>query len=326
MGSIPISRLLTLAAIGAVVAVWAGPGFAGPDRSEPHAVLTGATGDLHVWNSRDGQAIFQFTGLAPGQSVSGTVQLKNTGSMPGDLSLEQLDVQDLPGANGGLLSNAVQLDIRDITGGNSVPTFTGPVSGLSRRQLGGIGPSAVRVFRFEASLPDGGVPPSATGGDNAYAGSGVTMRYAWNTSEGGLIGPSGPEDRGRGGRRNGPLTHNRPWVKFHADARRLLKRGWLDVFARCNRGCTLTVGAKTSKKTGVALRQKIVTLPLPFRTARIRLKLNQRNRHALMRVLRHRKRVVLQVEVKLVAAGWSEISTHRKSVSVKRPKAAHRGR
>ena len=59
-------------------------------------MLTQATGDLRLSNSADGQAIFQASGLAPGRSVTGTVQLTNSGTLPGDLSLQQLDVSDSP--------------------------------------------------------------------------------------------------------------------------------------------------------------------------------------------------------------------------------------
>src|ERR671911_981797 len=70
-------------------------------RAEPHAVISLVSGELHVTNSRDGQVIFQAQGLAPGRSVTGTVQLSNAGTLTGDLGLQQLDVQDQPGANGG---------------------------------------------------------------------------------------------------------------------------------------------------------------------------------------------------------------------------------
>jgi spore coat-associated protein N len=326
-GHLPISRLLTLAAIGAVVAVCANGVVAQPERAQPYAVLTNATGDLSIWNSLDGQAVFQFSGLAPGHSVSGTVALKNTGSMPGDLGLEQLGVKDQPGVNGGRLSDAVHLDIIDVTSGSSIPVFAGKIGALASQQLGAIGPGEGRTFRFQASLPDTGPPPSVTGGDNAYAGSGITMRYAWNATASGSIGPSGPNG-GRGGNPNGPrpITENRPWVKFRVNARRLLKRGWLDVLAHCNRGCTLIVTAKAPKKTRVKIRQRVATLPLPHKTARIRLKLNRKNRLALQRALRRKKRVALQVQVKLVAAGWGQVTATKKRVAVKRPKPKRSGR
>jgi spore coat-associated protein N len=315
MVSVPISRLLTLAAIGAVVAVCANAVTARPEQSQPYAVLS-------IWNSLDGQAVFQFHGLAPGHSVSGTVQLKNSGSLPGDLGLEQLDVLDQPGVNGGRLSQAVRLDITDVTNGSSIPVFAGQIGALASQQLGAIGPGEGRTFHFRASLPDTGTPPSPTGGDNAYAGSGITMRYAWNATASGPIGPSGPGGTGggTGGGGPGPITENRPWVKYRLNARKLLKRGWLDVRARCNRGCTLIITAKAPKKTRIKIRQRIATLPLPNKTARIRLKLNRKSRRALQRALRHRKRVVIQVQVKLVAAGWAEVIASKKKVAVKRPK------
>jgi hypothetical protein len=300
MEALRVSRLLSLAAIGAVAAVCAGTGLARPQRA-PKAVLTQATGDLHLANSRDGQAIFKASGLAPGRSVTGTVQLANSGTVPGDLSLQQLDVRDQPGAGGGRLSNAVSLDIRDVTGGNSVPIFAGRLGGLGSRPLGAIGPREARTFRFTARLPDRGKPPGPTAGDNAYAGSGLTVRYAWTATASGVLTPS----------------ETRPTVDFRVSTKRLLRRGWLDVFARCNRGCTLTVSAKAPRRSGVRIRRRVVTLPLPDKTARIRLKLNRRSRKALNRALRRRKRVTLRVNVKLVAASWGDVTLHEK-VSVKR--------
>ena len=106
---------------------WASPG----PRGVPQAVISMVSGELHVTNSRDGQAIFQAQGLAPGESVTGTVQLSNTGDLTGDLGFQQLDVQDQPGANGGRLSDAVHLDVEDVTGGSLVPVFAGQL-GASR--------------------------------------------------------------------------------------------------------------------------------------------------------------------------------------------------
>src|SRR5215217_460070 len=170
----PLSRLLTLAAIVAVVAACASTGLAGPEH--PHAVLTQASGDLTIANSLGGQAIFQASGLAPGRSVTGTVLLSNNGALAGDLNLAQLDVQDTPGANGGRLSDVLNLDIADVTGGNHVPVFLGQLSTVGDRPLGPLGPGQARRFRFTASLPDNGQPPSATSGDNAYAGSALSAQ------------------------------------------------------------------------------------------------------------------------------------------------------
>ncbi len=302
MRSVPISRLLTLAAIGAVVAVCANAVTAQPDRSEAFAVLTDATGDLSIWNSLDGQAVFQFSGLAPGHSVNGTVQLKNTGSLPGDLGLEQLNVHDQPGANGGRLSEAVRLDITDVTGGNSIPVFAGQLGALASQPVGAIGPGEGRTFHFRASLPDTGLPPSPTGGDNAYAGSGITMRYAWNATASGTIGPSGPGGGGGGGR-----TPTPPKVtKFRVDKRNLQRKGWLDVYLACDRACSWTISAQGIKSSkGVNFKTTNVTMPVANKSARVRMKLTKKGRRVLKKVLRRstRKPFYLQVRLSTVVEG-----------------------
>ncbi len=89
---------------------------------------------------------------------------------------------DQPGVNGGKLSNAVHLDVQDVTGGGAVPVFSGQLAGLQSRALGNIAPGEARTYRFTASLPDTGAPPSPTSGDNAYAGSSLTARYAWTAT------------------------------------------------------------------------------------------------------------------------------------------------
>ena len=298
MGSVPISRLLTLAAIGAVVAVCANAVTARPDRPEAYAVLTDATGDLSIWNSLDGQAVFQFSGLAPGHSVSGTVQLKNTGGLPGDLGLAQLDVQDQPGVNGGRLSDAVRLDITDVTSGNSIPIFTNRIGALASQQLGAIGPGEARTFHFKASLPDTGAPPTPTGGDNAYVGSGITMRYAWTATSSGSIGPSGP---------GGGTAPTPPKVtKFRVDKRHLQRKGWLDVYLACDRACSWTVSAQGIKSSkGVKFKTTKVTMPVANKTARVRMKLTKKGRRVLKKVLRRstRKPFYLQVRLSTVVEG-----------------------
>ena len=291
MRSVPISRLLTLAAIGAIVAVCANAVTASPERDGPYAILTDATGDLSIWNSLDGQAVFQFHGLAPGHSVSGTVQLKNTGSLPGDLGLEQLDLLDQPGANGGRLSQAVRLDITDVTNGSSIPVFAGQIGALASQPLGAIGPAEGRTFHFRASLPDTGTPPSPTGGDNAYAGSGITMRYAWNATASDPIGPSGP-----GG---SPPTPPKV-TKFRVDKRHLQRKGWLDVYLACDRACHWTISAQGIKSSkGVKFKTTKVTLPVANKSARVRMKLTKKGRRVLKKVLKRRTRKPFYLQVKL---------------------------
>ena len=307
MGSFSVSRLLSLAAICAVVAVCASSGLANSEQP-PQAVLTQATGDLHLANSRDGHAIFEARGLAPGRSVTGTVQLVNSGTLAGDLSLQELDVQDTPGAGGGRLSNAVTLDIKDVTGGNSVPIFAGRLGGLGSRPLGAIGPAEARTFRFTASLPDGGLPPGPTAGDNAFAGAGLTVRYAWTATAGGT----------------GPGPSKSPVVKLKLRKKKLLKKGILDVMATCNIACRVSAYAKLPKAKGarkaMKTRRRTATLTTPNKAARIRLKLGKKAKRQLRKALTKKKRVVLKVVVGVSSASGGPSTTYRRKASVRRLK------
>src|SRR5919112_2627456 len=140
MASRPVSRLLLLAALVAAILGCARVAAGSAEHENARAVISQATGELKVTNSRNGQAIFQASGLAPGRSVNGTVQLSNTGSLAGALTLSQLDVLDQPGVNGGRLSDAVQLNIQDITGGSSIPVYGRQLRSVGTRPLGSLPP------------------------------------------------------------------------------------------------------------------------------------------------------------------------------------------
>jgi hypothetical protein len=283
-----------------------------------------------VTNSRDGQAIFQAQGLAPGRSVTGTVQLSNAGSLAGDLGLEQLDVQDQPGTNGGRLSDAVHLDVDDVTGGSSVPVYAGQLGSLQSRALGNIAPGEARTYRFTASLPDSGAPPTPTGGDNAYAGSALTVRYSWkatapDTSEGGGtggdVGGTGGGETGVGGAGGGTIE---PTFSFYVVSKKVLKRGVLDVMATCDRACSVSAYAQLPRARGARKAAKTAlrkaTLTVPGKAARIRLKLSKKSKRLLQKALRKKKKVVLRVTTSVAAASGGPAKTYSKKVVVKRPK------
>jgi hypothetical protein len=291
--------------------------------AEPVAVINQASGTFQITNSLDGQAIFQAGGLAPGRSVSGTVQLSNAGTLAGDLGLHQLDVVDQPGSNGGLLSAAVHLDVQDITGGNLVPVFAGQLASLQSSTLGKIAPGEARTYRFIASLPDGGPPPTPSSGDNAYAGSGLSVRYSWHATapdEGGG-GTGGGGSTGGGG--NGEITP--PKTSFRVISKKLVRRGWLDVLVTCNRACNVTARAQLAKvrhprKKAVKLGRRSASLPLPNRTARIRLKLSHRSMARVRSALRTKPRISMRVDLSVIYSAWSKTQRYSTKLVVKRPK------
>ena len=320
-----------MVAILGCAAVAAGPG----PPAAPRAEISMVSGELHVANSRNGQAIFQAQGLSPGRSVTGTVQLSNTGSLSGELGFQQLDVQDQPGTNGGRLSDAVHLNVDDVTGGGAVPVFAGALGSFQSRALGSIAPGEARTYRFTASLPDGGAPPSPTGGDNAYAGSALTVRYSWtatapDSGDGGTDG--GGTDTGTGGETDtgtdtgtgtgGVLVA--PTVSFKVVSKQLVKKGLLDVMTSCDRACTVSAWAQMPKasgaRTGLKTSRRTATLTIPGKAARIRLTLSKKSRRQLQAVLRKKTKIALTVTLSVGAASGGTPKTYTKKVVVKRPR------
>ena len=298
--------------------------------AEPRAVISQVSGGLHVTNSRDGQAIFQAQGLAPGRSVTGTVELSNAGTLAGELGFQQLDVQDVPGANGGRLSDAVHLDVQDVTGGNLIPVFAGQLGSLHSRALGNIAPGEARTYRFTASLPDGGAPASPTSGDNTYAGSALTVRYSWTATapDPGEGGGGGTVGGGTGGAKTGGGGTVPPKLSFYVVSKKVLNRGWLDVMMSCNRACGVTAWARLPKarhaRKGVRTSRRSATLTLPGKTGRIRLKLSRRGQRQLRAALRTKRRVFVRVNLSVVSAAWSNTQTYSRNVAVKRPRTRRR--
>jgi hypothetical protein len=80
---------------------------------------------------------------------------------------------DVPGPNGGRLSQRLVLEVDDITGGGSRAIFLGHPDQFAAYDLGTLAPNAQRSFRFTATLPNGG--PS----DNLFQGSSMSMGFAW---------------------------------------------------------------------------------------------------------------------------------------------------
>jgi hypothetical protein len=304
---------MTLAAIVAIVAC--ALVASSSVRAQPAAMISQAGGVFQITNSRDGLAVFQAQGLAPGRSVTGTVQLANAGTVAGDLGLEQLDIQDHPGANGGRLSDVVHLDVQDITGGNLVPVYAGPLASFQTGALGSLAPGQLRTYRFTASLPDSGPPASPTTGDNAYEGSALTVRYAWKATA--------PDDGGG----TDPSGTVAPAFRFRVISKKVLKKGVLDVMASCDRACTVQAYAQLPKKKharkSAVTGRKAATFTVPNKLARIRLKLSKRNKRNLVKALRTKKKVALTVRLSVAPASGGPQKAYSKKVVVKRPKKKH---
>jgi hypothetical protein len=174
--------LLSLAmALGALGLAFAAPG---PDhQKQARFRIQGATGAVHIQNSRAGQAVFNAAGMRPGEGVSGTVRIGNDGDAPGSFSVRRGGVQDVLGPNGGALSQRVELVLFDITNVHApVTVYAGPPANFDPVTLGTFAPGKYRDYLFAATLPDGGSPGSGLLGDNRYQGSSMSLGFEWRAT------------------------------------------------------------------------------------------------------------------------------------------------
>lgn len=311
----PVSQLLLSAAVLAALFVCATVARGTGGHHNARAEISQASGLLTITNSRGGQAVFQAGGLAPGRSVSGTIQLSNTGTLAGDLRLAQVNLQDQPGPNGGRLSDAVHLAVNDVTGGSLIPVYGGQLRYVGTRTFGKLAAGSARTYRFTASLPNKGTPPNPTGGDNTYIGSRVTLGYVWTAT---APTPTTP----------GPGNIAAPVVKLKVKSKKLLKRGVLDLMTSCNVACRVSTYAQLPKmkraRRALKTRRRNAVIGVPNKAARIRLKVSRKAKKQLVKALRKKKRVKLVVKMTATATAGGPATNVTRKVVVKRPKKKRR--
>jgi hypothetical protein len=285
----------------------------------PMATAISASGSLSIFNSRSGGAILSATGLAPGDSTSGDVTIQNNGALGGGFSLAGTGITESPGQGGGLLSQRLQLVVVDLTQPTTV--YSGPFAGLGSRDLGALGPGEARTYRFTATLPDGGVPASALGGDNAYQGASVSGTYVWTGTEfaappGGTIPPGGgttPPGGGTtppgGGPGQGPLQLRVALVRRQPP----LKRRKLVFKVTCNVACTFSASGKLAKGAG-KLRGRAKASANHKST--LTLKISGRSAKRLARALRRKRGTQMTLAV-TARDGSGRKATFRRAVALK---------
>jgi hypothetical protein len=242
----------------------------------PVATASAATGSLSITNSLTGGAILSATGLAPGGSASGEVTIQNSGTITGGFSLAGSDLTEAPGQGGGLLSQQVQLVVVDLMEPRTV--YAGPFGGLGSRDLGPIGPGEARTYRFTATLPDGGVAPTALGGDNAYQGASVRGTYVWTAT--GLDDPQVT-----------PLQLRVTLIRRQPPLR--LRK--LVVRVSCSAACRLNATGKLARRGG-RLRGKATASA--SRRMKLALHLSRRSANRLARALRRKGGTRMTLAVK----------------------------
>lgn len=285
-----------------------------------------ADGPVVLSSDKNGVALLQGEGIAPGDSITGLITLSNTGDQPGTLELAINGLQDRPGVYGESLSSVLRVRLEDLTSGRPpVETMLNQTAPLS---LGDLAGRQSRTYRVVAQFPDGGVPPGPALGDNAQQGSSVEVALAWQLTAKDTVvqKPPTPPAQPTPGAVAPAITPaqvplpspGRPaLVRLRLPAQRVIKPRKLSVFAECEVKCKLRFSAKIDNapkakagskakkrhtlmaKRVVKRERKWVTIKRAGREKRIYLKLTGRALTRLKRQLHKQGRAGITVTAKM---------------------------
>lgn len=176
-----VSALFVLS-LAAMMAVASGASFTSTSANAGNVVTAG---NLSHSNSKAPGAILNVSGLTPGDSDSGTVDLTNTGDAAGVFTLSKSGVvnSDLANPLGAKLDLVVE-DLGDPAAAippAPVVKYTGKLGPMGLVGLGTWASGETHRYKFTVTFPDGGTPAGPTSGDNAYKGDDVTVNYNWES-------------------------------------------------------------------------------------------------------------------------------------------------
>jgi hypothetical protein len=147
-----------------------------PSRAAQIQLMAGPGDTLTLSNDKEGAAVLSLGGMRPGDSVTDTVTLGNTGTLPGQLSLATSNLVDTPGPGGGALSDTLDLRIRDVTVPASPTTvYDDKIAAVTPVDLGTVAAGDSRVYEFRVSFHDAG-----PGAENPYQGSAMSVQFDWS--------------------------------------------------------------------------------------------------------------------------------------------------
>ena len=124
---------------------------------------------VQLSSSRSGSILPPLSNMKPGDRVSGDITMTNAGGTPGTLWLTAEGLKNTRGQGGGDLSHVLRLTVTDPRDGSVA--YDGPLAGLSHQDLGALGASQARAFRFTVTFP--------TAADSSLQGGRVAVDFEW---------------------------------------------------------------------------------------------------------------------------------------------------
>ena len=176
----PMRVLGALSALIAAVAVAVGSS-ASFTATSANPSNTFAAGTLSILNSKEGLAVLTASGMKPGDSATGTVDVQNTGSLSGAFSLSRSNIVDSDGANP--LSAKLNLVVKDCGDFSlGIPAcdagdpqkYSGTIAAMGSTALGTF--VASEKHRYELAVT------FDSGAGNAYQGDNSSVQFNWDAS------------------------------------------------------------------------------------------------------------------------------------------------
>ena len=175
-----IAAPLATATLALGTAAWAADGklpFVPADHVSALAVTAQATGPI-VANDLEGSAVLHADALAPGETTSGEVTIRNAGDAPGAFTLSPSAASDTGAPPAGPLSAVLDLTVTDVSGATPATVFAGKLGALPKVALGTFPAGAAHRYRFELTYP-AGLPAEI---DNAYQGASTSIGFDWDAA------------------------------------------------------------------------------------------------------------------------------------------------
>jgi hypothetical protein len=158
-----LALTLTTAALGRTQPEWTFDG---------RGVAFATSGALRIEDSRRGAAVLEAAALAPGEAVVGKVTIANQGD-PGYLVLSRQRTTERPGLGGLSLGQALRLTIRNLNRDSHPLVYSGALAAMPPLNLGPLGKTGERRYRFVALLAEPGLL------DNDLMGARVRFDFRW---------------------------------------------------------------------------------------------------------------------------------------------------
>lgn len=172
----PRKALLTLCALLVATGVIFASG-ANFNSTSANPSNTFTAGTLTHSNSLDNAAILSASNMKPGDNANGTVDITNTGSLPGVFTLSKTVTAETAGFASKLTVAVTDCKADGCGNANDASVYSGSVSGMASQSLGTFAAGELHRYKFVVTFPDGG----SGGADNSYQSASTTVRYNWES-------------------------------------------------------------------------------------------------------------------------------------------------